>query len=75
MKDLIKNIDVNYAVIPCAGRGTRFLPITKGIAKEMCPVIDRPTLDYIIEECLDSGIKNIILLIKNLKMNLKKLIN
>ena len=63
MKDLIKNIDVNYAVIPCAGRGTRFLPITKGIAKEMCPVIDRPTLDYIIEECLDSGIKNIVLII------------
>ena len=35
---------VKWAVIPCAGKGTRFLPITKGIPKEMLPIVDRPTL-------------------------------
>lgn len=54
-------MNVKYAVIPCAGKGTRFLPITKGVAKEMCPIVDRPTLDYIVEECLEAGITDIVL--------------
>lgn len=66
------DLNVKYAVIPCAGRGTRFLPITKGVAKEMCPIIDRPTLDYIIEECIDSGITNIVLIVSKDKADIKK---
>ncbi|HKL73237.1 MAG TPA: UTP--glucose-1-phosphate uridylyltransferase [Candidatus Onthovivens sp.] len=59
----MENLNVKWAVIPCAGKGTRFLPITKGVPKEMCPIIDRPTVDFIIEECIDSGIENIVLVI------------
>ena len=68
MKNVI-NKEVKYAVIPCAGRGTRFLPITKGIAKEMCPIVDKPSLDYIVDECIDSGIENIILIVSKDKID------
>ena len=63
---------VKYAVIPCAGKGTRFLPITKGVAKEMCPIVDRPTLDYIVEECLEAGISDIVFVISEGKEDIKK---
>ena len=63
---------VKYAVIPCAGKGTRFLPITKGVAKEMCPIVDKPTLDYIVEECLDAGITDIVFVISKGKDDIKK---
>lgn len=63
---------VKYAVIPCAGKGTRFLPITKGVAKEMCPIVDRPTLDYIVEECLQSGITDIVFIVSEGKEDIKK---
>lgn len=63
---------VKYAVIPCAGKGTRFLPITKGIAKEMCPIVDRPTLDYIVDECIDAGITDIVFIISEDKEDIKK---
>lgn len=52
---------IRKAVIPVAGLGTRFLPITKSIPKEMLPVIDRPILQIIIEEALASGIEHIVL--------------
>ena len=65
-------MNVKYAVIPCAGKGTRFLPITKGVAKEMCPIVDRPTLDYIVEECLDAGITDIVFIISEGKDDIKK---
>ena len=42
------NNEVKFAVIPCAGKGTRFLPITKGVPKEMLNIVDKPTLDYIV---------------------------
>ena len=57
------NNKVEWAVIPAAGRGTRFLPITKGTSKEMLNIIDRPTIDYIVDELIDSGIKNIVFVI------------
>lgn len=63
---------VEWAVIPAAGRGTRFLPITKGVSKEMLNIVDRPTIDYIVEECLDSGIKNIVFIVSNEKEDIKK---
>jgi len=51
---------VKKAVIPIAGLGTRFLPLTKAVPKEFLPLVDKPVLQYIIEEALASGIKEII---------------
>ncbi len=51
---------VRKAVIPVAGLGTRFLPATKAIPKEMLTIVDRPTIQYIVEEVVDSGIDQII---------------
>jgi len=53
---------ITKAVIPVAGMGTRFLPITKSVPKEMLPIVDKPTLSYIIDECIDSGITDILLI-------------
>lgn len=53
---------VRKAVIPVAGMGTRFLPVTKSVPKEMLPIIDKPTLQYIVEECVQSGIEEILLI-------------
>jgi len=44
-------------VIPAAGFGTRFLPATKAMAKEMLPIIDKPTIQFIVEEAIASGIE------------------
>ena len=52
---------VRKAVIPAAGLGTRFLPATKAIAKEMLPIIDKPTIQFIVEEAIESGIEDIII--------------
>jgi UTP--glucose-1-phosphate uridylyltransferase len=51
---------IKKAVIPVAGLGTRFLPATKAIPKEMIPIIDRPMIQYIVEECVQAGIEDII---------------
>lgn len=52
---------IRKAVIPAAGYGTRFLPVVKSIPKEMLPVIDKPAIQYIVEEAVASGIEDIIL--------------
>lgn len=52
---------VRKAVIPAAGFGTRFLPQTKAMAKEMLPVVDKPVIQYVVEELVEVGIKDIIL--------------
>ncbi|MGG4507249.1 UTP--glucose-1-phosphate uridylyltransferase GalU [Heyndrickxia sporothermodurans] len=52
---------VRKAIIPAAGLGTRFLPATKAMPKEMLPIVDKPTIQYIIEEAVDSGIEDIII--------------
>ncbi|GEN48430.1 UTP--glucose-1-phosphate uridylyltransferase GalU [Ligilactobacillus pobuzihii] len=52
---------VRKAVIPAAGLGTRFLPATKALAKEMLPIIDKPTIQYIVEEAKKSGIEDILI--------------
>lgn len=54
---------VRRAIIPAAGLGTRFLPATKAQAKEMLPVVDKPTIQYIVEEAVASGIEEIIIII------------
>ncbi len=52
---------VRKAIIPAAGLGTRFLPATKAIAKEMLPIVDKPTIQFIVEEALASGIEDILI--------------
>ena len=52
---------ITKAVIPVAGLGTRMLPATKAIPKEMLPIVDKPLIQYIVNECVDAGIKEIIL--------------
>ena len=52
---------IRKAVIPAAGFGTRFLPATKAQPKEMLPIVDKPTIQYIVEEILDSGIDEILI--------------
>ena len=52
---------VKKAIIPAAGLGTRFLPATKSQPKEMLPIVDKPTLQYIIEEAVESGIEEILI--------------
>lgn len=54
---------ITKAVIPAAGFGTRHLPITKAIAKEMLPILDRPAIDYVVEECVLSGITDICIIV------------
>lgn len=54
---------IRKAVIPAAGLGTRFLPATKGLAKEMLPIIDKPTILYQVEEAVASGCEEVILII------------
>jgi len=51
---------VRKAVIPAAGLGTRFLPATKAVAKEMLPIVDKPTIQFIVEEAIASGIEDIL---------------
>src|SRR5699024_11984497 len=52
---------IKKAIIPAAGHGTRFLPVTKSMPKEMLPILNRPTIEYIVEEAIDSGIEDIII--------------
>src|SRR5919109_3346415 len=53
---------VRKAVIPAAGLGTRFLPATKSSPKEMLPLVDRPTIQYVVEEAVASGITDILII-------------
>lgn len=55
-------MEIRKAIIPAAGLGTRFLPATKAQPKEMLPVVDKPTLQYIIEEAVQSGIEEILII-------------
>ena len=54
-------MQIRKAVIPAAGLGTRFLPATKAQPKEMLPIVDKPTIQYIIEEAVQSGIEDVII--------------
>jgi len=55
-------MDVSKAVIPAAGFGTRFLPVTKAQPKEMMPVLDKPTIQYVVEEAVEAGIDDILII-------------
>ncbi|WP_211209346.1 sugar phosphate nucleotidyltransferase, partial [Paenibacillus riograndensis] len=54
-------VKIRKAVIPAAGLGTRFLPATKAQPKEMLPIVDKPAIQYIVEEAVRSGIESIII--------------
>lgn len=54
-------MSIRKAIIPAAGLGTRFLPATKAMPKEMLPIVDKPTIQYIVEEAIASGIESIII--------------
>ena len=51
---------IKKAVIPVAGLGTRMLPATKAIPKEMLPIVDKPLIQYIVNDCIAAGIKEIV---------------
>lgn len=53
---------INKVIIPAAGFGTRFLPQTKAMPKEMLPIVEKPVIQYVVEEAIDSGVKNIIII-------------
>ena len=63
---------IKQAIIPLAGLGTRLLPLSSTIAKELLPIHGKPGLEYILDECIDSGIKEIIFIISNKKKMIKK---
>jgi UTP--glucose-1-phosphate uridylyltransferase len=63
---------VTKAILPVAGLGTRFLPATKAIPKEMLPIIDKPLLQYAVEEAIDIGVKEIIFITSHAKKAIKK---
>jgi len=58
---------IKKAIIPAAGLGTRFLPATKAMPKEMLPIVDKPTIQYIVEEAIESGIEDIIIVTSHAK--------
>ena len=63
---------IKQAIIPLAGLGTRLLPLTSVFAKELLPINGKPGLEYIINECIDAGIKQIIFIISKRKQMIKK---
>ena len=63
---------IKQAIIPLAGLGTRLLPLTSVFAKELLPINGKPGIEYILDECIDAGIKEIIFIISKKKMMIKK---
>lgn len=68
------NSKITKAIIPAAGLGTRFLPITKSVSKEMLPIYDKPALQYTIEECVNAGITDIAIVTHRSKTDIEKYI-
>lgn len=62
---------IKKAVIPAAGFGTRFLPYTKALPKEMICIVDKPGIQLIVEEAVNSGIEEILIIASEIKMPLK----
>ncbi len=61
---------IRKAIIPVAGLGTRFLPATKAVPKELLPIVDKPAIQYIVEEAIESGIEEIVLVTGRGKQNI-----
>ncbi|MCD3189108.1 sugar phosphate nucleotidyltransferase, partial [Salmonella enterica] len=65
------NSKVKKAVIPVAGLGTRMLPATKAIPKEMLPLVDKPLIQYVVNECIAAGITEIVLVTHSSKNSIE----
>ena len=63
---------IKQAIIPLAGLGTRMLPLTSVMPKELLPMHGRPNLEYILDECIEAGVKEFIFIISKKKINIKK---
>ena len=63
---------IKQAIIPLAGLGTRMLPLTSVMAKELLPINGKPNLEYILDECISAGIRKFIFIISKNKMDIKK---
>ena len=63
---------IKQAIIPLAGLGTRLLPLTSVIPKELLPINGKPNLEYIMEECIDAGVNQFIFIISKNKSSIKK---
>ena len=63
---------IKQAIIPLAGLGTRLLPLTSVLPKELLPIGGKPGLEYILDECIEAGIKEIIFIISTKKQIIKK---
>ena len=63
---------IKQAIIPLAGLGTRLLPLTSVMPKELLPINGKPNLEYILEECIEAGVKEFIFIISKNKISIKK---
>ena len=63
---------IKQAIIPLAGLGTRLLPLTSVMPKELLPINGKPNLEYIMEECIEAGVKKFIFIISKEKTSIKK---
>ncbi len=66
---------IKQAIIPLAGLGTRLLPLTSVLPKELLPINGKPGLEYILDECINAGIKEVVLIISAKKKIIKKYFN
>ena len=62
---------VRTAVVPAGGLGTRFLPFSRTVAKELLPLVDRPVIDYVVSECVDSGVEHVVVVVAPGKASLE----
>jgi len=69
---IMTNQKIRKAVLPVAGMGTRFLPVTKVVPKELLPIVDKPVIQYLVEEAVKSGIEEIIFVISKDKELIRK---
>ena len=63
---------LNKAILPVAGLGTRFLPATKSIPKEMLPIVDTPLVEFAVDEAVDAGIEEIIFITRHTKIAIQE---
>jgi len=66
---------VKKIIIPAAGWGTRFLPLTKVVDKELVPILNKPALDHLVHECIDAGIEEVIIITTKRKQAIQKYFN
>lgn len=67
--------NIKVAIIPVAGKGTRFLPVTKCVNKIMFPIINKPAIHYLVEECINAGIEEIVFVINSLQKDVREYFN